>query len=102
MLQNVSVVRLLHRYSPKKLWRSDNKMSCGRCGAVVRQRCGYGHTSAGPAGVPPREAAGAGPGCRAAQETFGTVRPTEASPGRSQAGSNDERIGQRKALKDGF
>lgn len=67
----------------------------------MRQRCGHGHTSAGPAGVPPREAAGAGPGGRAAQETFGTVRPTEASPGRSQTGNNDGRTGQRKALKEG-
>lgn len=90
------------RYSQKKLWRWDNKISCGRCGAVVRQRCGHGHTSAGPAGVPPREAAGAGPGGRAAQETFGTVRSTEASPGRSQAGNIEGRTGQGQALKNGL
>lgn len=52
-----------------------------RCGAVVRQRCGHGHAGPGPAGVPPREAAGVGPGSRTAQETSGTVCPAEAPTG---------------------
>lgn len=47
----------------------------------MRQRCGHGHTGPGPAGVSPREAAGVGPGSRAAQETSGAVCPIKASAG---------------------
>lgn len=47
----------------------------------MRQRCGHGQAGSGPAGVSPREAAGAGPGGGAAQETLGTVCPVTASAG---------------------
>lgn len=100
---NILLIRLNQRNHTdvlrKKIWCLYDKMSCGRCGAVVRQRCGHGHTGPGPAGVPPREAAGAGPGSGAAQETLGTVRPTEAPSGRSQAGNYGGRAGQRKLLE---
>lgn len=47
----------------------------------MRQRRGHGHAGPGPAGVSPREAAGVGPGGRAAQETPGAVCPIKASTG---------------------
>lgn len=47
----------------------------------MRQRCGHGHSGSGPAGVPPREAAGVGRGGGAAPETPGAVCPAETSAG---------------------
>lgn len=45
----------------------------------MRQRCGHGNKGSGPVRVSSREAAGAGPGCRAAQKALGAVRPVKTS-----------------------
>lgn len=53
----------------------------------MRQGRGHGHPCAGPAGVPAREAAGAGRGRGAAPQAPGAVRAAAPSAGRGQAGT---------------
>lgn len=53
----------------------------------MRQRRGHGHSRAGPAGVPAREAAGAGRGGGAAPQAPGAVRAAASPAGRGQAGT---------------